>query len=108
MGRAERRRLERSQRIEDRKGRVALRPDEIREIKRRTAHEISTFDVEVLLTCFAQVLRDQYQWGHKRIFRALTAVDETFGRVLRGELSVADMQQRLEDDAGIRIQCDER
>ena len=107
MGRAERRRQERADRILDKKGRIALRPDEIRRMKRETADQISTFDVEVMLTCFAQVLHDQYGWGRVRVLRAMHAVDDTFGRILNGELSVDDMQKRLQDEVGLRIKCDE-
>lgn len=106
MGRAERRRQERVNRIEDRKGRIALRPDEIRKMKRDTVDQIAKFDVDILFTCFAQVLRTEYGWGHKRILRALSAVDEMFGRVLNEGLSVKEMQERLADEVGIRIKSE--
>lgn len=103
MGRAERRRQERAKRIQDRKSKILMRPDEIRQMKRDLVDQIATYDVDVLLTCFAQVLHDQYGWGRVRILRALTAVDDMFGRVLSDELNVQEMQARLADEVGIRI-----
>lgn len=103
MGRAERRLKERKERILDKKGRIALRPDEIRALRRRTADLVADFDVEVLLTVFAQVLHDNYGWGQKRVLRILESVDNTFGQVLNGELDVDEMQRKLEDEVGVRI-----
>ena len=76
------------------------------EARKEAVNKISKFDVEVLFTCFAQSLRDNYGWGHKRLFRTLNSVDEMFGRVLAGELSDEDMRQRLLDECGILIDCD--
>ena len=76
------------------------------DIRKEVVDELSKYDVEIMLTCFATVLRNQYSWGHKRIFRVLNGVDELFGKVLDGELSDEDMRQQLLDEVGIRIQCD--
>ena len=77
-----------------------------KDIQKQTIDELAKFDAETMLTCFATVLRQQYGWGYKRIFKALNSVDEMFGRVLNDELSVEDMIQQLEDEVGIRINCD--
>ncbi|MDD3337856.1 MAG: hypothetical protein PHS82_03270 [Lachnospiraceae bacterium] len=106
MGRAEHRRAERKNRIENKKGKVYLRPGDIKKMKEDITSDVAKFDVEVLLTCFAQVLHDQYGFGHTRVMRALAAVDETFGKVLNDELLVSDMQKRLEDEVGVTIRCD--
>lgn len=76
------------------------------QVRKETVDELSKFDVEVMLTCFAMVLRRKYKWGYKRIFRALSGVDELFGLVLDGELSDVEMRQQLEDECGIKIRCD--
>lgn len=76
------------------------------DVRKEAVDKLAKYDVEILLTCFAQVLRTQYRWGYKRIFRALSGVDELFGRVLDGELSDEDMRQQLQDEVGIRINCD--
>lgn len=107
MGRAEKRAAERRNRIESKKGKVYLRPGDIRKMKEEIAGQAAKFDVEVLLTCFAQVLHDDYGFGQKRILRALQSVDDTFGRVLSGELDVEQMKKRLEDEADVRITCGE-
>ena len=100
MGRKERRLKERLDR-EQRK--ISLTPSELTQIKRDVADRIAAFDVEILLTVFAQVLRDQYGWGHTRIFRALGAVDDMFGKVLNDELDADAIRKKLEDDVGIKI-----
>lgn len=76
------------------------------QVRKETVDTLSKYDVEVMLTCFASVLRRQYRWGYKRIFRALNGVDEMFGKVLSGELSDVEMRQQLEDEVGIKIRCD--
>ena len=103
MGRAERRQQERAARIADRKGKIALRPDELRRMMHKTADGVADYDVEVRLTCFGLVLRDEFGWGPKRIWRAMQGVDEAFGRVLSGETSIEAMKQRLQDETGIRV-----
>lgn len=105
MGRAERRRAERQNRIEDKKNKIYLRPSDITKMKQDITKQMADFDVEVLLTCFAQVLHDNYGFGQKRIMRALKAVDDTFGKVLNEELNVEEMKRRLEDEVGVRICC---
>lgn len=106
MGRTEKRQRERSERIADRKEKILLTPQELRQIKLDIAQQVSKFDVDALLTCFAQVLYSEFQWEYDDIIRALTAVDITFGKVLRDELSVKDMQKQLEDDLSLRIVSD--
>ncbi len=105
MGRAERRRAERQNRIEDKKNKIYLRPSDITKMKQDITKQVADFDVEVLLTCFAQVLHDNYGFGQKRIMRALQAVDDTFGKVLNDELDVGEMKQRLENEVGVKISC---
>ena len=106
MGRAERRRQERSVRIGNKKGKIALRPDQIRKIKRDTADTVARYDVDALMTCFAQVLHTEYGWGSTRVLRALNAVDDMFGKVLNDGLSIDDMKRQLEDELGIRVQSE--
>ena len=75
-------------------------------IKEETVDKISTYDVEIMLTCFAWVLRKDYGWGYKRIFRALKSIDKVFGQVLDGELSDEDMRNQLKDETSVVIKCD--
>lgn len=76
------------------------------DIRKEVVDKISKFDVEVMLTCFAWVLRKNYKWGYKRIFRTLASVDEVFGLVLDGEWSDVDMRDQLKEETGIVIRCD--
>ena len=103
MGRADKRQRERSERIADRQEKILLTPRELRQIKTDVADQVSKFTVDALLTCFAQVLYSDFQWEYDDIIGALTAVDDTFGRVLRNELSVKGMQKQLEEDLSLRI-----
>ena len=103
MGRADKRQRERSERIADRQEKILLTPRELRQIKTDVADQVSKFTVDALLTCFAQVLYSDFQWEYDDIIGALTAVDDTFGRVLRNELSVKGMQKQLEEDLNLRI-----
>lgn len=105
MGRAERRRMERQARIQENKGKISLRPDEIRQIRRDAIDQVVQYDVEVLMTCFAMVLHEQYGFGYKRIFRALEGVDNLFGKVLDHELTIDDIRNQLEAEIGVVVQC---
>ena len=103
MGRAERRRQERQQRIMTKRGNISLSPYELRQIKRQTVNDIATFDVEILLTCFASVMNEQMHLDPDDIMVNLQAVDEKFGEILSGELSAQEMKQKLIDETGIRV-----
>ena len=98
--------MERQQRIQTRKGKIALRPDELRRLERETARKVASFDVECLMTCFAYSLHKHHKWGYKRIFRVLDEVDQMFGRILNDDLNVTELRQQLKDEVGIEIHHD--
>ncbi len=103
MGRAERRRTERKERIEDRKGKIFLKPGDIAKLKNDVAEAAAKHDTEVLLTCFALVLHDEFGFGKKRIMRALESIDRAFDLVLTDKLDVDSMKNRLKKEIGIVI-----
>ena len=103
MGRAERRRQERQQRILTKRGNISLSPYELRQIKRQAVNDIATFDVEIMQTCFAVVLHEEFGFGPKRIERAIRAVDRKFGMILNDELTADELAKSLEDSTGIEV-----
>lgn len=108
MGRKERRKQERYNRIENRKGKVYTSPAEIKKLKHEISHDVSKFDTEILMTCFAQALRNvtKKEWGYVRIMRVLAECDRLFGEVLEGNLDDVQMRQNLKDEIGLVINCD--
>ena len=63
MGRAERRRMERSDRIENRKGKLLMSKSDLKDIRA----EISENNVQVLMTCFALANHRLYGHGRKEL-----------------------------------------
>lgn len=61
MGRAERRRMERSDRIENRKGKLLMSKSDLKDIRA----EISENNVQVLMTCFASKPSIIRSWAEK-------------------------------------------
>ena len=101
MGRAERRRAERRERIEDRKSKILMTRKDIAEMKKET----SNYNVEALMTCFALAGRRLHGYGHKRIMRELQYIDELMGEVIDGDVTIEDYKKELEDETGVVIKC---
>ena len=80
MGRAERRRMERSDRIENRKGKLLMSKSDLKDIRA----EISENNVQVLMTCFALANHRLYGHGQKRTLRTLTEVDRMMAKFSMG------------------------
>ncbi len=107
MGRAERRRAERRERIENRKGKVMLSHGDINELKKTITHDASAYDVEALMTCYALALRRLYKFGRKRIARALNAIDDMMSDILEDKVTIEDYKKILENETGIIIKCED-
>lgn len=106
MGRAERRRTERRNRIENRKGKIPLSHSEIGEIKRQTREKVSAYNVESLMTCFALAEHRLYGFGQKRIMRSLQYIDELMGYILNDKATMEDYLKELEEETGVIIKCE--
>lgn len=106
MGRAERRRAERNNRIENRKDKILVSREDLTDIKQKISHEVSGYSAEVLMTCFALALRKTYGFGQKRIFRALTCVDELMQGILDDTATMDEYIKTLEDETGVVVICD--
>lgn len=107
MGRAEKRRIERQSRIENRKGKIPLSHSEISEIERSARQETSKYNVEALMSCFALAEHRLYGFGQKRIMRSLQYIDNLMGAILNDEATMEDYLKELENEAGVVIRCDD-
>ena len=99
MGRAERRRMERSDRIENRKGKLLMSKSDLKDIRA----EISENNVQVLITCFALANHRIYGHGHKTTLRTLTEVDRMMGEILDGTKTMDDFTRELREECEIEV-----
>lgn len=107
MGRAERRRAERLNRIENSKDKVTLSRQEIRQLKEKITVDASAYGAEALMTCYALALRRLYRFGFKRINRSLKEIDRLMDDILSDRATIEDYKKELEHETGIVIKCQE-
>ena len=107
MGRAERRKLERKNRIEDRKTKVLMTPADIARMKAKLTEDITenfgSYSTEALMTCFALVNHRLYGHGWRRTMRILQAIDEMMGPIGDGTKTVQELKQELEEEVGFKV-----
>lgn len=107
MGRAERRKLERKNRLEDRKTKILMRPEDIKAMKEKITADVTenfgAYSTEAMLTCFALVNHRLYGHGWKRTMKTLQAVDELMGPIADGTKTVHDLRKELEDEVGFKV-----
>lgn len=108
MGRAERRRAERRDRIETKKHGTTMTYAELKEMKQDAVNKIVEFDVISLMTCFALTLHRLYGFGYTRISRSLQYIDELMGQINCDEAVMNDFLKDLENETGIIIKCGEK
>ena len=107
MGRAERRQLERRNRIEDRKNKILMTRADINRIKQEISTVASEYNVENLMTCFALAEHRLYGFGQKRILRTLQYIDELMGPIAEETASVEDYKKELEKECNVVIRCED-
>lgn len=107
MGRAERRRAERKNRIEDRKGKILMTPHDIREMKRNIVQDANDYKVEALMTCF--MVANNTLWGHDadQCMQTLGYIDDMMGEINEGLLTFEELKKLAEDKIGVAIVCKE-
>ena len=105
MGRAERRRAERANRIEERKGKILMSKQDLGKMQDSIRQDISNFNVEAILTCLALALHRKFKFGPKRIMRVLNYIDELMGGVVDDIYTVGDYKQQLKEETGVVIKC---
>lgn len=105
MGRAERRRAERANRIEERKGKILMSKQDLGKMQDSIRQDISNFNVEAILTCLALALYRKFKFGPKRIMRVLNYIDELMGGIVDDIYTVDDYKQQLKEETGVVIKC---
>lgn len=108
MGRAERRMMERRNRIEQKKeekNKIVMTREELRQFREQIVNDTLEYNVEALFTCFALAQRELYGFGTKRISRTLQYVDDLMGDVLNDKTTVEELKKKLESETGISISC---
>lgn len=105
MGRAERRRMERNNRLENRKDKVLMSQKEVNNLKRRIIEDVADFKVETMMTCFALALHRVFRFGPKRILRLLQYIDDLMGAINTGEKTIDDYRKELEEEAKVVVSC---
>ncbi len=105
MGRAEKRRLERQNRLENRKGKVPMSYSEISGMQKETADAVSQYNVASLMTCFALAEHRLYGFGSKRIMRSLQYIDGLMGDIIEDRVTMEDYMKMLEEEVGVKIKC---
>ena len=105
MGRAERRRAERANRIEGRKGKILMSKQDLGKMQDSIRQDISNFNVEAILTCLALALHRKFKFGPKRIMRVLNYIDELMGGIVDDIYTVDDYKQKLKEETGVVIKC---
>ena len=103
MGRAERRRKERFDRLASRKDSVLMGKDELHAMRKNIVDRTSKYDVEALMTCFALAEHRLYGFGPTRIMRSLEYIDKLMGDVLNDSKTMEDYKRELEEEVGVAI-----
>ncbi len=106
MGRAERRREIRHERIDGRKNKLLISHEELGKIKEKERQSTSIRDIESLMTCIALAEHRLYGFGETRILRSLRCVDELIGGIVDGSATMEDYVNELKNDTGILIKFD--
>lgn len=104
MGRAERRKAERKNRIENRKNQVTMSRQEIGEMKNDLVSSTSKYDVEALMTCFALAEHRLYGFGSKRVLRTLQYIDDLMGDIVNNSATIEDYKKLVKEEVGIAIE----
>lgn len=106
MGRAERRRLERRNRIDDRKNKILMSPSELHRLKEELSYKASEYTTEHFMTCFALTLSRQ-GFDEDDIEECVRCIDTLMSDLLSGKATMEDYIKELEDSTGIVIKCEE-
>lgn len=103
MGRAERRRAERQERIDYNKHKVVMTREEVGKLKNDLMEDISKYNVDALMTCFGLAEHRLYGFGHKRILRTLQYIDDLMSAVNAGETTIEQYKEELKEEVGVVI-----
>lgn len=105
MGRAEKRRAERRNRIEGRKDKILMTPEELGKFKQNVRDQVSGYGTETLMTCFALAEHRVHGFGEKRLLKTLNYIETLMADILDDKYTIEDYKQMLTDETGIVISC---
>ena len=105
MGRAERRKAERKNRIEERKGKILMRPEDIVKMKKDISYEVSGYKTEALMTCFALALARR-GFDADDIGDCIVTINSLMDDILADNVTMEDYIRELEDGCGIVVKCE--
>lgn len=103
MGRAERRRAARRERIDYNKNKVVMTKQEVGKLKNDIMDDVCKYNVEALMTCFALTEHRLYGYGRTRVLRTLQYIDDLMGAVNDGTATVEDYKRILKEEVGVEI-----
>jgi hypothetical protein len=106
MGRAERRRAERKNRIEGRKDKILMTSEELTRFKQTVRDEVFGYGNETLMTCFSLADHRVHGFGVNRRRKTLQYIEEVLMMdIINDEKTVEDYKQELIDETGVKIEC---
>ena len=103
MGRAERRRQERAERIEWNKTKVTMGRSDLIRLKEAIKEDVSANATEHLMVCFAAAMHNELGFGGKRILRVLNELDRLSGLIQKDANVIFEIRQQLKDETGVEI-----
>ena len=111
MNRAERRRLQKQGRKPEKEATLNLKVGAIQQMKQDATNSATDTAFLLMLAIPTMVLRDNYSKltrrehdGKKRIERFTDMCLELYERFDRGEITVADLEQVLSEESGIKVE----
>ena len=67
--------------------------------------DVRSFDIDMLMTCFALSERRLYRFGRKRIARSIGMVSALMDDVMSGKATLEDYKNELERDAKVILRA---
>lgn len=104
MGRAEKRKMERNNRIENRKSMIHMSYEEYSEAIRKAKNEATRDAFKVFATCMALKDIQMHGYGKKRIIDNLNYMNDLMNALLDGDANFADYEKEVYDK-GVIINC---
>lgn len=101
MNRAERRRLQRS----DRDGVINIKQSDIQKIKQDATDKAVRQAFTMMMHVPLIVLRDKYGFGAKRLDAFMNYMLDSFDSIERQYVNFEDLKQALEEETGIRVEA---
>lgn len=103
MGRAERRKKERRNRLAYNKESIRVTRDELQKIENTVQHDVTAYSTEALLTCFILANRRLYGHGATRSMRTLEYIDELMGAIVRDEATIEEYKEIVKDEISLVV-----